>query len=153
MNLLPKTLILVFLSVFAVSCSDNPQESKQDVSEQVYSYNGLLDSLVGTCSTFLIRTFPLDTFDFTGYDRIRFERESFTDGDLSGISLFYLNPDTAVHIVNLEGISEINNLTPVETQSPKNRTKYFIRMKLNSSVCTGQLYRLVLRNPAIFGVN
>jgi hypothetical protein len=152
MKLSSKILILILLSAFALSCSDNnPQESTQ-APEQLYIHNGILDSIVGTCSTYLIRTFPLDTLDFTGFDRVRFERESFTDGDLSGISLYYLNSGTAVNVINLEGIEAVNNTSPLEIQSPGNRTEYFIRMKLNSSICTGELYHLILRNPAIYGV-
>jgi len=152
MKIYMKISALVLISLFAVSCSDNnPQESGQ-VPEQVYVHYGTLDSLVGTCSVYLIRTFPLDTLDFTGFERIRFERDSFTDGDLSGISLFYLNSEIAVNVINLEGIQAINNTSPVEIQSPKNRTKYFIRLKLNSSFCTGELFQLVLRNPVIYGV-
>lgn len=152
MKIFSKILILGLLSVFALSCSDNnPQESGQ-VSEQLYVHNGTLDSLVGTCSVYLIRTFPLDTLDFTGFERIRFERDSFTEGDLSGISFYYLDSEIAVNVINLEGIQAINNTSPVEIPSPKNRTKYFIRLKLNSSFCTGELFQLVLRNPVIYGV-
>jgi hypothetical protein len=152
MKIFSKILILGFLSLYAVSCSDNNPQQSVLIQEQVYVHNGTLDSLVGTCSVYLIRTFPLDTLDFTGFERIRFERDSFTDGDLSGISLYYLNSEIAVNVINLEGIQAINNTSPVEIQSPKNRTKYFIRLKLNSSFCTGDLFRLVVRNPVIYGV-
>mgnify|MGYP001176902433 FL=1 len=135
------------------SCSENPQNVVSEKQELLYQKQGLVDSLVGTCSSYLVRNFVLDSIDFNGYTKGIFEKDAFTDGDLSEIIVYYLNADTAVNIVNLEGQSQINSVNYIEFYPSNNKRLFYLRLKLFSSVCTGQLYHLKLRNINVYGTN
>ncbi len=146
------SIILILLILSAVvfqSCSDNIQ--KNEISEIVYSKSGLVDSLTGTCSTFLVRNFVLDSLDFSGYTGASVRMNSFADGDLSEIGLYYLNADTAVFVFRISGTGEINSGGERSFQIPGDKRKYFLRMKLFSSVCTGQLFSLTVRDFYLYG--
>lgn len=142
-------IMLIVLSVN--SCSNNLQNSFEQSADLVYHKPGLVDSIVGTCSSFLVRNFTLDTLDMSGYNKCFFEKDAFTDGDRSEVIVYYLNADTAVTLVRLSGIREINSPSLSEFTPPKRNTAVFLRMKLFASVCTGQLYNLKLRNIKISG--
>jgi hypothetical protein len=133
------------------SCSENPQGSVSVNQDLIYQKPGLIDSIVGTCSTFLIRNFTLDTINFSSYNKAYLEKDAFTDGDLSEIIVYYLNSDTAVSVLNLQGRDMINSTGRIEFQPTKDKRNYFLRMKLYSSVCTGQLFHLKLRDVKIYG--
>lgn len=148
-----KLLFILAGIVILNSCSENPQTIGSRNQSLLYQKQGLVDSLVGTCSSYLIRNFTLDTIDFSGYSNGVFEKDSYTDGDLSEIIVYYINADTAVNIVHLEGQSQINSTTQVTFHPPGTKNKYYLRLKLFSSVCTGQLYHLKLRNIRIYGEN
>ena len=143
------TVILVVV-IFLSSCSEDIVNSNQEsTGTLLYERNGLVDSLVGTCSTFLIRNFFLDTLDFESYENIRIEFDAFTDGDLSTISMYYVQ-DTAVHMFEVNGL-EINNTGFVNISSPNITKDFYLRLKLFSSICTGQNYVLSVRDLKIFG--
>lgn len=148
-----KLLFILAGIVILNSCSENPQTIGSRNQSLLYQKQGLVDSLVGTCSSYLIRNFTLDTIDFSGYSNGVFEKDSYTDGDLSEIIVYYINADTAVNIVHLEGQSQINSTTQITFHPPVTKNKYYLRLKLFSSVCTGQLYHLKLRNIRIYGEN
>lgn len=150
-----KTLIytvLITVMLIAESCSENPQGNVNTNNYLVYEKPGLIDSITGTCSTFLIRNFTLDSINFSDYGKAVLEKSSFTDGDLSEIILYYINSDTAVNVLNLQGKGQINSAEPSEFYPPKRNETYYLRMKLYSSVCTGQLFHLKLRDIKIYGV-
>lgn len=145
--------LLIIAGVFAAEgCSENPQENSARNNYLVYQKPGLLDSISGTCSTYLIRNFMLDSIDFSQYDKAILEKSAFTDGDLSEILIYYINADTSVNVLHLEGKGQINSSGPVEFQPPKRNEKYYLRMKLYSSVCTGEQFHLKLRDVKIYGV-
>ncbi len=150
-------LLLIILSfsflITLQSCSENPQEPVSINQDLIYQKSGLIDSIVGTCSTFLIRNFTLDTINFSSYSKAILEKDAFTDGDLSEIIVYYLNSDTAVNVLNLQGKDMINSTGRIEFQPPKDTRNYYLRLKLYSSVCTGQLFHLKLRDLKIYGVN
>jgi len=134
------------------ACSDNPQGIVNASNYLVYQKPGLIDSISGTCSTYLIRNFTLDTIDFSAFDKGILEKNAFTDGDLSEIIIYYLNADTAVAVLNLQGKEQINTAGQIEFQPPKRSEIYYLRMKLYSSVCTGEQFHLKLRDVKIYGV-
>ncbi len=142
--------LLFILSLNVTSCSDNIQSP--ETGTLVYSKPGLVDSLVGTCSTYLVRNFIIDTLDFSGYKSGKLEMNSLTDGDLSEISLFFFNADTASYLVKLNGKEEINSASARSFDLPEGRKKFYLRMKLYSSVCTGQFFSLRIRDLNIYGV-
>lgn len=145
-------LIIIVSSVILLSCSDNAVNNQSGGAELLYQKQGLIDSVVGTCSTFLIRNFELDTIDFSNYRKARLERESFTDGDLSEIIIYYRQGDSLIQVFNLSGKKQINNMESIEMNIPQTRQIYFLRLKLFSSTCTGELFHLKLRNLKIYGI-
>ena len=150
------SFVFILLLFFILSsCSEdtsNPLTQHQTQS-LLYEKPGLVDSIVGTCSTYLIRTFILDTLDFRMFNSMRFERNSFTNGNLSEVNIYYVNNDTAVSVLLLQGLHQINSTNISDVPSPKIKTKFYLRMKLFASVCTGDFYHLKLRDIKIFGIN
>lgn len=150
------SFVFILLLFFILSsCSEdrsNPLIQSQ-TQTLVYQKPGLVDSIVGTCSTYLIRTFILDTLDFRMFNSMRFERNSFTNGNLSEVNIYYVNNDTAVSVLLLQGLHQINSTNISDVPSPKIKTKFYLRMKLFASVCTGDFYHLKLRDIKVFGVN
>ena len=147
-------ILMLFAGVF-YSCSENPAGSGGEVNYTetlLFEQTGVVDSIVGTCSTFLIRTVLLDTLDLRGYSKLKVEMERFTDGDRSEISMHFVRADTAVKVMNAEGLDGINGTEPLRVDSPGNKERYFFRMKLYSSVCTGQLFHLKVKNLRIYGL-
>lgn len=145
-------ILIISGLIWAESCSESPLESPTTSNYLLYQRPGLVDSISGTCSTYLIRNFTLDSIDFSQYNKAVLEKNSFTDGDLSEIIIYYLNADTAVAILNLQGREQINSANAIEFQPPKRNETYYLRMKLYSSVCTGEQFHLKLRDLKIYGV-
>lgn len=146
------SIFILFTAVLMSGCGNNPTGSNIEPEySQIYQKAGLLDSVVGTCSSFLVRTIPLDTLDFTAYSKLRISMDSFTDGDLSSVQIYRLVNDTIANIYYAEGLQEINSQNVIVIDSPKDRKMYYVRMKLFSSVCTGQYYHLKARDLNING--
>jgi hypothetical protein len=145
-------ILLIIGGLMIESCTDNPQSNASTNNYLVYEKPGLIDSITGTCSTYLIRNFTLDSIDFSEYGKGILERDSYTDGNLSEILIYYINADTAVTVLHLQGTKQINSSGPAEFQPPGRKEKYYLRMKLYSSICTGDLFHLKLRNVKIYGV-
>ena len=147
-----KIIIIIVFSqiIFIYSCSEDIVDSNQQKpGTLLYERNGLIDSLVGTCSTFLVRNFFLDTLDFESYGNIRIEFNAFTDGDLSSLSFYYIQ-DTTVNLFEVNGLG-INNTQAVNIPSPNIIRDFYLRLKLFSSICTGQMYVLSVRDLKVFG--
>jgi hypothetical protein len=87
--------------------------------------------------------------DFESYGNIRVEFDAFTDGDLSTISMHYIQ-DSAINVFEVNGL-EINSTRFVNVSSPNITKDFYLRLKLFSSICTGQLYVLSMRDLKIFG--
>lgn len=146
------SLIIFFLSsIIFLSCSENVIENSnnQNTGTLLFERNGLVDSVVGTCSTFLIRNIFLDTLNLELYSEIRIEFDAFTDGDLSSLSVYYIQ-DSTILLFELNG-SEITNTQSVVVPSPNLFKDYYLRLKLYSSFCTGQLFVLSVRDLKIYG--
>ena len=147
-------IILFIIILFSSGCSDNPVNNNPVQTETLlYSKNGLIDSITGTCSAYMVRTSILDSIDTRNYNSLRIEINAFTDGDLSNISLYYLKSDSINSLFSLDGTNRINGSMNFTIPSPKIKEIYYIRFKLFASVCTGQYYSLRLRDLKIFGVN
>ena len=144
-------VILFFSSVIFFSCSENviDNSNNQNTGTLLYERNGLIDSVVGTCSTFLIRNIFLDTLNLELYSDIRMEFNAFTDGDLSSLSIYYIQ-DSTINLFELNGL-EITNTQLVIIPSPNLLKDYYLRLKLYSSFCTGQLFVLSVRDLKIYG--
>ncbi len=148
-------ITIIFLSLILISgCSETVTNSvKNDTGELIYEKVGLIDSLVGTCSAYIVRTILLDSIDIRNYDEIKVEFNAYTDGDLSNISIYYLNSDTNYNLMVLNGLSQINNTSNYTFTSTKIKDVFFLRLRLFASVCTGQNYHLKIRDLKIYGIN
>lgn len=147
----------IFLFIFSFTifygCSDSPVSTNSVKTETLlYSRPGLVDSLNGTCSAYMIRTSILDSLDTRNYGSLRIELNAYTDGDLSDINLYYLKADTVNAIFSVSGTGQINSTTNLTFPSPGIKEKFYVRLKLFASVCTGQYYSLRLRDLKIYGV-
>ena len=144
-------VIFFFSSIDFFSCSKNviDNSDNQNTGTLLYERNGLIDSVVGTCSTFLIRNIFLDTLNLELYRDIRIEFNAFTNGDLSTLSVYYIQ-DSTINLFELNGL-EITNTQLVIIPSPNLLKDYYLRLKLYSSFCTGQLFVLSIRDLKIYG--
>lgn len=152
MKKIPVLIPFLILLMIIAGCSesiDSPTSSQTQVF--LYERSGLVDSIAGTCSAYIVRTIVLDSVDTRNFSTIRFEMNSYTDGDLSNITLYYLN-DTAVNIFSLSGIGAINNTTSITSPSPNIKGTLYLRFKLFASICTGEFYHLKMKNFRIFGI-
>ena len=144
---------IFFFGLIISGCSKSPVESGSPKSETlIYEKSGLVDSLTGTCSAYIVHTMILDSIDLSNFSEIKIEMNSFTDGDLSNINLYYLQ-DTAVNIFSLNGSGSINSTTSFTALSPKTHSTLYLRLRLFSSVCTGQYFHLKMHNLRIYGIN
>lgn len=144
--------VYLFLFLLIITGCNTKTTVETDNYTLLYQKSGLLDSLVGTCSTFLIRTFVLDTLNTTEFQKLQINLNAKTDGDLSSVEMFYYKGDSTKTLFILNGINQINNTSFLTLSSPGNNTQMYIRLKLYSSVCTGQLYFLSVRNIIINGI-
>jgi len=152
-NILPYIPVLLLLLIIPQGCSEDGLNSSAPQTETlIYEKQGLVDSIWGTCSAYIVHTVIIDSLDTRNYNSLRFEMSSYTDGDLSNITLYYLK-DTAVNIFSFNGLSGINNTSAHITNSPMIKSNLYLRFRLYSSVCTGQYYHLKMRNFRIYGVN
>lgn len=146
-------IVFAVTLIFISGCSDNSNNPIEETATLLYEKPGLVDSLVGTCSAYLIRTSIFDSIDTRSYDKLKIEFNAYTDGDLSNISFYYLNADTNSYLITLDGSNKINNSKSFSIASPQVKNNFFLRLKLFASVCTEQNYHLKIKNLKIYGVN
>mgnify|MGYP007037477849 FL=1 len=140
----------VLLLLLITECKDNLVTNEQSYGLR-YERTGLLDSIVGDCSTVITRVVPLDSIDFRGVSKIRMGYNAHTDADISFLKFFYISAaDTAVNIVSLEGTEAISNMSSVEVDAPQTKQYFYLRMALRSSVCTGDIFHIKLRDLKIY---
>lgn len=141
--------VILFCVIFIAGCKDNPVETVQSFGLK-YERSGLIDSLTGDCSVIVTRSFVLDSMDFRGLSKLKMSYDGHSDADISFVRFYYLNADTAVNVVSLEGSSEISNMTSIETDAPQVKELFYVRLGLRSSVCTGDIFHLKLRDLKIY---
>jgi len=146
-------LALISYTMIFTGCSETSVNSTSHQTETLlFEKNGLVDSIAGTCSAYMVRTIILDSIDTRNFKSLKFEMNSFTDGDLSNITLYYLK-DTAVNIFSFDGSNAINNTSSHITISPNIKNTLYLRFRLFSSICTGQYFHLKMYDFRIYGVN
>lgn len=134
---------------FIGGCKDNPVETTQSYGLK-FERSGLIDSITGDCSVVVTRVASLDSIDFRGVSKIKMEFNAHTDADISFVRFFYQNADTAVNIISLDGSEQISNMHNVEIDAPQTKQFFYLRMGLRSSVCTGDIFHLKLRDLKIY---
>ena len=117
----------------------------------LFSKPGLLDSLSGTCSSYLVRNHFLDTIDMSDYRTIRVEFSANTDGDRSNLVMYYF-ANGVMNLFALEGLEEINGNKFIDIPAPNYMSDVHFQLRLFASICTGQYYSLAVRNMKIYGV-
>jgi len=149
-----KKALNVLLIIFIISvagCSNNPVNPPESQNILLYQKQGLVDSIVGTCSAYLIRTYQLDTIDMSKFNNIKINLDAHTDGDLSNIYIYHLQNGSIKNIITLSGTTQINSTNSIIIPSPKINDIFFVRLALFSSICTGQYFHLKLRDLSIYG--
>jgi len=146
-----KINLIIFIPIlFVIGCSkDNPVTQSETL---IYQRDGVIESFGGDCSAVQIRTSSLGNLDFTNSQRIKFSLTGFSDADLSSIVIYYLNNGDQINLVNLPHRDQINSTMTVETDSPGISSEIFLRLTLKSSVCTGQIFHIELRDLKIYTI-
>lgn len=136
-------LILLFLAAAVCSCSDKIFTPSEFYSV-LYEKPGLVDSLRGDCSAPQIRTITMGSHDLSQYDSLIFTFSNSTDADLAIIQV-YSPASHSEYLMYLNGksISEIGHW---QIPAPNYEGEVYLRMILNSSVCTGHVYHLSVRD-------
>lgn len=149
-----KFLFFIFSAVI-FSCNENAVDTTVDTDTEtlIYQYDGLIEDIGGDCSAVQVRTRSYGMFDLTIADRIKFNFNGMSDADLSSISFCYINSnDEQVILIDLTDREQINSTRTVEINSPGLNTEIFSRVTLKSSVCTGQIFFLSLRDLKIYSI-
>ncbi len=136
-------------------CNDNTVDTSAGAANEtlIYQYEGLIEDVGGDCSAVQIRTRSYGMFDLTNSDRIKFTFNGMSDADLSSITFYYLdNNNEQVNLINLTDREQINSTQSAEVNSPRINTEIFSRVTLKSSVCTGQIFFLSLRDLKIYSI-
>jgi hypothetical protein len=143
-------ILFLFLCLIAFGCSDNPVDNKENL---IYQLDGIIENIGGDCSGVQVRTRSIGNLDLTNTGKVRFNFTAMSDADLSSLSIFYLQNDQLIYLVNLPDREQINNTSSIEIDSPNFNGELFTRVTLKSSVCTGQIFYLTFRDLKIYTKN
>ena len=147
-------LLIVIFTILITGCSKNDPVTAVDNSVLIYQRDGIIESFGGDCSAVQIRTSSIGNLDLTNIRKVKFNLSGMSDADLSSISIYYLNSnDEQIYLVNLPHRDQINSTNEIEIDSPNYNGEIFIRCTLKSSVCTGQIFHLELRDLKIYTKN
>lgn len=144
--------IFIILILIVSGCgADDPVTS---VNESVlYQRDGIVESFGGDCSAVQIRTNSLGIHDLSRFDNLKFNFTAMSDADLSSISVFYIYEGQTVYLMNLNDKDLINSTQTFTTDSPETINELFLRLTLKSSVCTGQIFHIEMRDLKVIGIN
>lgn len=150
-----KILNIIFLFTLLVSgCGKENSPVSNRTETLVYSRDGVIENFGGDCSAVQIRTSSLGSLNLTGIQKVKFLLNGYSDADLSSITVYYLNSNgEQINVLNLPHRDQINNTRYIETDTPEYSGEFFLRLTLKSSVCTGQIFRIELRDLKIFTIN
>ena len=143
--------IFLFFLLIAGCNKDNPVKTENEVL--IYQRDGIIESFGGDCSAVQVRTSSLGNFGLNSSDRLKFNFSAFSDADLSSISVYYIKNDETVNLLNLPHRDQINSTQTVTIDSPDYSGELFLRLTLKSSVCTGQIFHIEMRDLKIYTLN
>jgi len=145
-----KINIALLLLIGVISgCSDNSVESNETL---IYERNGVIESLGGDCSAVQVRTSSLGTLDLRNIRKVKFKLMGMSDADLSSVTIYRVENGQNVFLLNLQNSEQINSTQELEIDTPGIETELFFRVTLKSSVCTGQIFRLEVRDLKIYSI-
>lgn len=147
--------IFSFLCLIFAGCSkDNTVTSVTETETLIYQRDGIIESFGGDCSAVQVRTSSFGNLDLSNSRKIKFELYGMSDADLSSIVIYYLNEnDEQINLVNLPHRDQINSTKTIEIDNPQYSGEILLRLTLKSSVCTGQIYHIELRDVKIYSIN
>ncbi len=146
------SFIFLILCLYITGCKENSLTNASQNETIVLQLDGIIENVGGDCSAVQIRTRSLGVLDFTNSSKTKLKFTGMSDADLSSISIFYVRNDVPVNLVNLTDRDMINNTNTVEINSPRVSAEFFTRVTLKSSVCTGQIFFLTLRDLKIYSI-
>ena len=144
-------ILIVLLAVSFFSCSDNTVVT-DSAPELLLNVEGLVEHLGGDCSAVQVRTRSLGSADLNQFNKLKIELNGASDADLSSIQIYYFVNGEQIFLTDLPSREEINNTRTIEINSPDFNGEIFSRVTLKSSVCTGQIYFLTLRDVRVYGI-
>ncbi len=144
-------LFIAILSVAVFSCGDSSTDAGS-APELLLSAEGLVEHLGGDCSAVQIRTRSLGSADLSQFSKLKIDINGSSDADLSSIQMYYVSNDEQMFLLDLRNRDEINNTQSLEVTSPDHAGELYTRVTLKSSVCTGQIYYLTLRDVRVYGI-
>ena len=116
------------------------------------SVEGLVEHLGGDCSAVQVRTRILGSSDLNQFNKLKIELNGTSDADLSSIQIYYFVNGEQKYLIDLPSREEINSTRTIEVNSPDFAGEIYSRVTLKSSVCTGQIYFLTLRDVRVSGI-
>lgn len=140
--------IILTSFLFLSGCADKITAPEEVVYSDILEINGLIDSLGGDCSGVIIRTRDLGNFNLSQFEKLKFELNNSSDADLAAFQIYYTESGNNVFLVNIEG-ENITGTRTVEINSPKSNVQLNLRIMLKSSVCTGHIYHLTVKDLKI----
>ena len=144
-------VFIITVMIISGCSADDPLTS---INENVlYQRDGIVESFGGDCSAVQIRTSSLGIHDLGRFDYLKFNFAAMSDADLSSISIFYINEGQTVYLMNLNERDLINSTQTYTADSPEINSELFLRLTLKSSVCTGQIFHIEMRDLKVTGVN
>lgn len=145
--------ILICLSVFLISgCSEDSVVNTTQTETLLFQLDGIIENLGGDCSAVQVRTRSLGDFDFTNISTIKFNFNGMSDADLSSIRIYYMENDEQINLVDLPNRDVINSTQNVILDTPVQQCELFVRVTLQSSVCTGHIYYLTFSDLKIYSI-
>ena len=144
-------LLIVLLTISFFSCSDNTVDTNS-APELLLSVEGLVEHLGGDCSADQVRTRILGSSDLNQFNKLKIELNGTSDADLSSIQIYYFVNGQQNFLIDLPSREEINSTRTIEVNSPDFAGEIYSRVTLKSSVCTGQIYFLTLRDVRVYGI-
>lgn len=146
------SLILILLSAVIFGCSDNSINNAAQTETLIFQLDGIIENLGGDCSAVQVRTRSLGEFDFTNINKIKFNFNGMSDADLSSIRIYYMENDEQINLVDLPNRDVINSTQNVILDTPVQQCELFVRVTLQSSVCTGQIFYLTFSDLKIYSI-
>lgn len=144
-------ILIIFICLVSGCGLDDPVNTADETI--LFQREGIVESFGGDCSGVQIRTSSLNIYNLGQFENLKFDFSAFSDADLSSISIFYISEGETVNLMNLIDRDELNSSRTYSCESPEFNGELFLRLTLKSSVCTGQIFHIEMRDLKVTGLN
>lgn len=147
--------VILLSSLFLYASCGNESPVNSTAGETlIYEETGLVDSVVVTgCYDYTRYRFLNDTFNFSGYNKLRVEFESFTSSDRARISFVSYNAAVTNQVLYTKNNEEVNSNHSFEISAPVDTTWLELRFFLSPQVCGVNEYKYIrARDLKIYGI-